>query len=375
MRLLLHPKKWFVFLTLSLFVSLAGVDKAQAQFDDAGEIIRAGTGDANLLLFEYLKPFGEGFGADLNSGWMNTARPYRTLGFDLRVNVGVAIVPTGDRNFNVDELTFENLERVDGPAESQTAFGESTPGSVMGVFGTNPFTNTRQEITRFTMPEGIGYPYVPAPMVQLTLGVPMDSDITVRYMPEVTVDDFSVNMFGIGAKHGLNQWLPGGNMLPVDLSVQVGYTKLTSGFNLDLMPEEGGDIYNPYEGQPQIWDGQSIDMEATGFTGNLLVGKRFPVLSIFGGVGFQTSNVSIKSPGAYPITSFNPDYNPTSTAPETREKRIERIDEPVSLSFDGSNSMHAIAGFRVRLAIVTISGSYTLAEYPVANLGVGLSFR
>jgi hypothetical protein len=59
-----------------------------------------------LLLFEYLKPFGEGFGADLNSGWVNTARPYGTLGFDLRVNVGVAIVPTGDRSFNVDELDF-----------------------------------------------------------------------------------------------------------------------------------------------------------------------------------------------------------------------------------------------------------------------------
>jgi hypothetical protein len=375
MKLQLPLKKLTLLLTLFMLVSLAGVQKAQAQFDDAGEIIRAGTSDANLLLYEYLKPFGEGFGADLNSGWVNTARPYGTLGFDLRVNVGVAIVPTGDRSFNVDELNFENLDRVDGPAESQTAFGEDTPGSVMGVFGTNPFTGTRQEITRFTMPEGIGYPYVPAPMVQLTAGVPMDTDITIRYMPEVTVDDFSVNMIGFGAKHGLNQWLPGGSMLPVDLSVQVGYTKLTSGFNLDLMPEEGNDIYNPFEGQPQIWEGQSIDMEATGFTGNLLVGKRFPIISVFGGVGFQTSNVSIKSPGAYPITSFNPDYDPTDGSEETREKRIERLDEPISLSFDGSNSMHALAGFRVRLAILTISGSYTLAEYPVANLGVGISFR
>ncbi|WP_416221645.1 DUF6588 family protein [Rhodohalobacter sp.] len=34
-----------------------------------------------------------------------------------------------------------------------------------------------------------------------------------------------------------------------------------------------------------------------------------------------------------------------------------------------------MAGFRLRLAVLTISGSYTLSNYPVANIGVGISFR
>lgn len=375
MTRILQFNKLLLFLTSVLLLSLASVDESEAQFNDSGEILKSGVNDANLLLYEYLKPFANGFGADLNTGWINTARPYRKLGFDLRVNAGVAIVPTGDRSFNVDEIDFENIERVDGPAEAQTAFGEDVPGPEMGIFGNHPTTGVRQEIARFTMPEGSGYPYVPAPMVQLTVGAVMDTDVSIRYMPTVTVDDFSVNMWGAGIKHGLNQWLPGGSMFPVDLSVQLGYTKLTSDYGLEVLPDEGTDIYNPYADNPGLWNDQSIDFEATGFTGNLFVGKNLPVISVYGGVGFQTSDVTIISPGSYPITSFNPDYDPFSGAEETREKIIERVDEPIDLSFDGTNSVHAIAGFRLRAAFFTLSGSYTLSNYPVANIGFGISFR
>jgi hypothetical protein len=364
-----------LFLSAFLMISFAGVKSATAQFGNTGEILLSGTQDANLLLEEYLKPFGNGFGADLNSGWINSGRPYRTLGFDLRISAALSIVPTGDRTFFVDDLNFQNLERVGGPDESQTAFGSDASGSVMGVFGTNPFTGLRQEITRFTMPQGSGYPYVPAPMVQLTVGAIKDTDVSIRYAPTVTVDEFSMNLFGFGVRHGLNQWLPGGGVLPVDISVQAGYTKLNSNFGLDLQPETGNDIYNPFSGTPELWSGQRIDMEASGFTGNLIVGKNLPIISVFGGVGFQTSTVSFASPGSYPITSFNPDYDPTSTAEDTRQRRIERLDDPISLEFSGENSVHALAGFRLRLGFIAVSASYTLSRYPVLNAGVGLSFR
>ena len=367
--------KRILFLPVILISVLLTFGNAQAQFADSGDILKAGATDGNLLLQEYLKPLANGFGADLNSGWINTARPYRTLGFDLRVSASIAIVPSGDRSFNIDDINFQNLERVGGPPEAQTAFGEDMSGPEMGIFGTNPVTGQRQEITRFTMPEGTGYPYVPAPMVQATVGIIKDTDVSIRFMPAVTVDDFSVSLFGLGFKHGLNQWLPGGALLPVDLSIQLGYTQLTSDYGFELLPDQGNDIYNPFSGNPSLWDSQAVEFDATGFTGNILVGKNLPVLSVFGGVGFQTSSITIVSPGSYPITSFNPDFNPADQSEETREKIIERIDDPIDLEFDGSNSIHALAGFRIRLGFIAVSGSYTLSDYPVANVGVGLSFR
>lgn len=375
MTTLLRIKKLTLFLTSFILISLTGLNSAKAQFGGSGDILLSGVNDANLLLKEYLRPFGNGFGADLNSGWVNSARPYRTLGFDLRVSVAGAYVPVGDRSFLVDNLEFENLQRVGGPAESQTSFGDNVPGSVMGVFANNPISNFPQEVTRFTMPQGSGYPYVPAPMLQLTVGAIKDTDVSLRYSPTVTMDDFSVSLFGVGVKHGLNQWLPGGALLPVDLSVQVGYTKLSSNFGLELRPEESEDIYNPFSGTPSLWDDQKIDFEATGFTGNLLVGKNFPMLAVFGGVGFQTSKVSFLSPGAYPITGFNPDFDFTDQSEETRQRIIERVDDPIDVSFNAENTVHALAGFRVRLGFVALSGSYTLSNYPVYNLGVGISFR
>lgn len=364
----------FLISALLLF-SISGIQTASAQLGDTGDILRSGAADANILLQEYLRPLGSGFGADLNSGWVNSGRPYRTLGFDLRVNVAVSIVPTGDRAFNLNDFNFQNIERVGGAAESQTAFGDNIPGSEVGIFGNNPLTGQREEITRFTMPEGLGYPYVPAPMIQATVGVIKDTDISLRFTPSVEIDDFSLNLFGIGVRHGLNQWLPGGALLPVELSVQAGYTKLTSNYGFNLQPDTGQDIYNPFSGTPAIWDNQKIDFEATGFTGNLIVGKTLPIISVYGGLGFQTSNVTILSPGSYPITSFNPNYDPTSNTEETREKVIERLDDPINISYDGANSLHAMAGFRIRLAILTISGSYTLSNYSTANVGVGISFR
>lgn len=363
------------FFSALLLLSFTGIQSASAQMGDTGDILRAGVADANILLQEYLRPLGSGFGADLNSGWVNSGRPYKTLGFDLRVNVAVSIVPTGDRAFNLNDFNFQNIERVGGATESQTAFGDNILGSEVGIFGNNPLTGQREEITRFTMPEGLGYPYVPAPMIQATVGVIKDTDISLRFTPSVEIDDFSLNLFGIGVRHGLNQWLPGGALLPVDLSVQAGYTKLTSGFGFDLQPDAGQDIYNPFSGTPALWDNQKIDFEATGFTGNLIVGKTLPIISVYGGLGFQTSSVTILSPGSYPITSFNPNFDPTSTTEETREKVIERLDDPINIAYDGANSIHALAGFRIRLAILTISGSYTLSNYSTANVGVGISFR
>ena len=360
---------------LSMLLANALVNTASAQFGDAGEILKSGVQDANLLMEEYLRPFGNGFGADLNSGWINSGRPYKTLGFDLRVSAAVSLVPTGDRSFLVDELQFQNLERVGGSSETQTAFGDDTPGAVMGVFGDNPFSGFREEITRFAMPEGAGYPYVPAPMVQLTVGAVKDTDVTLRYAPAISVDEFSMDLFGIGVRHGINQWLPGGAALPVDLSVQVGLTQLNSSFDLDVNPEQGNDVYNPFSATPGVWEDQSIQLEASGFTGNVIVGKNLPIISLYGGLGFQTSTVDLSSPGAYPITSFNENFDPLDGSEETRQRIIERIDDPINLSYDGSNSVHAFAGFRLRLGFIALSATYTQAKYPTLNAGVGLSFR
>lgn len=362
-----------------LLLLLIQAPKTQAQIGDAGEILRAGASDANLLMENYLKPFGAGFGADLNSGWVNTARAYKPFGFDLRANASVAIVPSSDELFSVTGLAFQELELLDGSSTTPTINGDDFSDTRLGKTFTYTDGNGNQqteELFSFVMPEGIGYPYVPAPMVQLTVGVVKDSDISLRYFPTYEVDDVgSIGLFGIGVKHGLNQWLPGGDALPVDLSVQLGYTKLSLDADFDVQPNIDNETEVPsgYEAGAARWNGQGVEFEATGFTGNVLVGKTLPIISLFGGLGFQSSSVSIKTPGNYPLVIPNENYDPLDS--NSKQKVVDSVASPIDFDLDGENSIHALAGFRIRLAILTISGSYTVAKYPVANVGVGISIR
>ncbi|MEX1212496.1 MAG: DUF6588 family protein [Balneolaceae bacterium] len=366
-----------------LALSVAVAPRAHAQLGDAGEILRSGANDANLLMENYLKPFGAGFGANLNAGWVNTARAYRPFGFDLRANAGVSLVPSADQSFNVTSLAFQEVSRLGGSATTPTISGDDFSDTQIGKEFTYTDGNGNQqteELFSFVMPQGIGFPYVPAPMIQLTVGAVKDTDVSVRYFPTYDIEDVgSIGMFGFGVKHGVNQWLPGGDMLPVDLSLQFGYTSLDVSAEFDVQPVIDGDTYAPsgYEAGAVRWNGQGADLKASGYTINALVGKTLPILSIFGGLGMESSKMTIKTPGNYPLTSPNDNYDPNAPAgsQESYTKAVESIAAPIDLNLDGENSFHAMAGLRIRLAILTISGSYTLAKYPVANVGVGISFR
>lgn len=357
-----------------IFLMFFSVEKTHAQVGDVGDLVRSGVDDSNLLMKSYLEPYIDGFGANLNTGWNNSARPYKKFGFDLRVNAALAFIPSSDDFFNIGALQtqFQEVEVLNGVDFTPTVAGESDTRAVIGRTFTNPSTGQQEELFSFELPDGTGFGYTPTPMVQATVGLIKDTDISLRFVPTISTPDVDgqVSLFGIGAKHGLNQWIPGGDLLPVDLSVQLGYTKFDFDIQTEVNPETGSDIYNPFNASE--WEDQEIVLKSSGYTANVLVGKSIPIVSVFAGVGFQSSTTEIAANGSYPVTAPNEEYNPT-TRPEP--KAIESVTDPINISVDGSNSVHALAGFRVRFGFIAISGSYTLSNYPVANVGVGLSFR
>lgn len=356
-------------------ISLATVGTSFAQLGDAGAILRAGADDANLLMENYLAPFGKGFGADLNTGWFNTAKPHKKLGFDISINVAGAIVPTSDQVFNVNDLNFNELELISGSPETPTISGSESSNTEMGITYTNPQTNQEETLTSFIVPGGTGFPYVPSPMIQASLGLIKDTDITVRYVPETDIDpiDGSVGLLGFGIKHGINQWLPGGGALPVDISVQFGYTTFNSDAGFEVLPENDPDTYNEFPAS--TWEGQGVELETSATTFNAIVGKTLPIISVYGGVGLESSTTTIASPGSYPLTVPNENYNNASDPSFGYPKVIERVDSPVDIEIEGDNSFRAFAGTRIKLAILQISASYTLSTYSSFNVGFGISFR
>lgn len=344
----------------SFLLILVLVKPAKGQLLDSGEILRAGSEDANLLLQEYLKPFGGGFGADLNSGWIISAKPLAKYGFDLRISASASFVPEKHQLFDVTDLNLRTVRLLEGPAQTPTAFGnDETETSILGS------VVDQAEIFSFKMPEGSGYHFVPAPMAQLSIGLPGHTQINIRYTPTVEIDnEYHFRVFGIGGMVGLNQLLFD-NHLPIDLSLQAGLMDLNADAALDVRPEDNPDVENSYPDSQ--WDGQGLDFNAKSFVTNVIVGKQFSALTLFGGIGYQTASTKIKTRGSYPV--IFPKSDPPDSGPS---EEIKSINNPLDFRLDGVNKLHALGGFQLKIAFISISAAYTIAEYPTLRAGVGI---
>lgn len=354
---------------------------AQAQVGDVGSILQASADDANILVKEYLKPFGSGFGASLNSGWTNVAQPHKTLGFDVTVSTGLAVVPTTDKTFDVTQIGLQELEVENGPNTLQTISGASDPEiTSLAAYEDIDGDGTREKLFGFDMPSGTGFGYVPAPELKAGIGIIKDTELMLRFVPKVNIRDYGTfEQFGVGAKHGINQWIPGGALLPVDISLMVGYTDQTVSSDFRLTGEDvivdPNNTENPYANQPETWDGQRVEINSEAYTVNALVGKSLPIISVYGGVGFESSNMAISTPGTYPTIGENPDFDQNNPNSGEEPLIVETLDKPINVSVDGENSFHALAGFRLRFTIFHVSASYKLAQYSTLNAGFGISFR
>jgi len=363
------PMKSILSIVILLFLGLL-YQPVHAQSVNPGDILLGGAADANLLLEEYFKPFGIGFGDGLNSGWFTSPKPHQKYGFDLRFGATAAIVPDFDRFFNIDQVPLQNLKHLGGPNETPTFFGDESPGSVLGETYTNPETGLEEELYSFNMPIGIDVPYVVTPMAQLTIGLIRDTDISFRFVPNITVaDDYDAGLFGFGFQHGLSQWIiPDSEKL--DISVQFGYTNFRSGIRYRVAPDGGPDIENNFD--RSTWDDQNMKMKSKAITSTLLFGRQMKIISFYGGIGLQNSLTTLDVNGSYPlvIPQDQDEYEPGGPT-----RRIFRVDDPVNLDFKNSTRLHYLVGTRIRVATLTLSASYTFARYNNLNVGFGVSFR
>lgn len=345
-----------IFAGILLFTSISL--PSFAQIDNIGELIRTGRADAEKLTRAYLKPLPSGFGGDINSGWFMNAKPHKKFGFDLQIRGAAAFVPSSDQTFDVNELNLQRARLADGETTSisPTIGGEDNSGPELVIEDENG-----DEVGRFNLPSGTGYNLVPAPMLQASVGLVRDTDITARFIPQSKTDNIEYGMLGFGVKHGINQWLPGGNLIPVDLSVMAGYTNIDVTGNLNLDPEG---IPADQEAATANYDNQEAKITLNTFTVKALVGKSLPFISVYGGVGYETSTFDLDVVGNYPVNVSTPLGN-----------GYDLVSDPIGYEEDGNNTFSLLAGANLKLLFFNIFAEYTLADYSVLNAGIGFSFR
>jgi len=152
------------------------------------EFIYGGLDDAEMILQEYLKPYANILGSDLNAGWYNTARPHKLGGLDVTATVSWAKAPASTLTYDLGLLNLHGTIEPNPDTQAPTVAGEQEDRpsisytQMVDIGGGNM---QEVEYSNLTVPNGTGLDYIPLPMAQLTVGLPFGTDVSARFVPSV----------------------------------------------------------------------------------------------------------------------------------------------------------------------------------------------
>jgi len=256
----------------------------------------------------YMQPLADVFSADLNSGLFQAGRLSR-VGFHVTIGVQGIVAPIGD-----EEKTFL--------AQTEEPFSPQQTAKVPTVFGKNEVVSvTGSGGTLYNFPGGFDMKMLPLVVPQVSLGSILGTEATVRYfMANVGEDIGDLTLTGIGVRHSLSQYLP---LSPLDFSIGV----FSQTFKV-------GDI---------------VDAKTLYY--GLQAGKAFGPLSIYGGAGYESADVSI-------------------------EYEQDTGDQVTKISFDlkAKKQMRYTVGIGVKLAILKIHADVNLAAQKTFCAGFGFGW-
>ncbi len=326
----------------------------------------------------YVDPFAQSMMVDFNGGWFHKVPKSKFLGLDLEFGfVGMGTFFNSDqKTFQTDNASFrftdaqaeELIAGVTYPASAHDQLIDQITGqdffvnfsgpTIIGkeydaVTGENSinvnFQGTvipvstvggSQDITipAKSVPLKIGgilsdLPAMPLAAPQLTLGTIAGTQLSFRYLPEMTTTDQigNIKYSGFGIQHNPMYWSP--IKIPVDVALAF-FTQ-----NLKV-----GEI-----------------AEISGSTIGINVAKTFgaKLLSVtpYGGLASESAKVK-----------FHYNYVPEVASGSTAV--------PVKVAFDikGENTTRATLGLSFRLAIINLNFDYNLGKYSSGTFGFMFNF-
>ena len=212
------------------------------------------------------------------------------------------------------------------------------------------------------MPEG-KTSVIPAPQLQLTVGILQNTDVTLRAIPKIKLGDDigSVSMIGFGIKHDIMQDFAGGagKLIPFNLAIALGYTRLNMDIPLDVQPEAGS---VPAPGsQSADFSNQHIDGHFNAFQIQAIISKKITAFTPFFALGYNTSKTKASTIGNYPI----------NTGEIAGQNYYETFTNPINIKQTSINGLSADLGFQLELSYFRFYASYSAAEYQSVNAGIG----
>lgn len=324
-----------LFLTLTLKLG------AQENFEIKNYLV-LGVEAAEDLASLYLEPLSEGLLYGLTGAWNNSAVVKQKWEMDIALVANGSFVPQEKLFKEMDISAIDNLE----------VLGGSNLVRIPSILGSEEsevtFVATRDnEEFVFDAPTGIGLfstNLLPNAFLQTNLGLPMNSEFSLRLFPKISVEDASIGVIGFGLKNELTQSLKGLRNLPVAISAFVAFTRLDADYDFDTDGFVTG-------------ESQSIDASLNSWLFEVLTSTKFPVWNVYGGLGYVTGKSNYVLEGTYIIA--------------TEEETIQ-FENPFDVQSSISGLLGSVGG-SVKLNRFKLNLDYTFQGFN--NLAFGLHYN
>lgn len=309
--------------------------------------------DESQNLFErYLKPALKGSIYLMNSGWYSTAKVHKKLGFDLTISLNSVVVPDGEKSFDISNFKLIESEIKNLPS----IFGDSK-NEELNVIIPKSDLHPQLKATFFSpggikdqLPLGI----VSSPSIQVSIGLPFKSEVTLRYLPEYNRNRVYFSNYGIGFKHDILQYFTFLKKIPsLNVSAFGAYSIMS--INYDIQSAER------FRGINQI-----TEFDITNYKFQILTSFNLKIIEFYGGIGISGGNSSFSINGEYEL-----DYVVDG---DSNTKFPIKISDPVKINY----SIHELSknfGFKFKFLFLHAFIDYTLQEYDVVTIGTSINFR
>ena len=339
-------------ITSILFFTLFFVSSLKAQ--DVQNILLANTKDASKLTSAYMSPAMKGLIYSMNGGWYHTAKVHKKLGFDITIGANASFIPSKDDIFDISKLGLESTIVAPGSSSITPTLTGDNDAPTASLITTVSADGTPLAVPlEFDMPEGVSDDLplnaMPAPAVQIGIGLPFKFEAMLRMVPKVGSDDVKGGLFGIGVKKEITKLLGPLDKTPLHLSLLAAYTNMSVDYDFDA---SSGDISTTNGG---------AEFKLNSYTIQAIASVNLPIINFYGGVGYNGGNTEVNMVGDYVLNYGN-------------GVPAETISDPFSIK-NSTGGFNATVGTRLSLGFFKIYGSYTVQEYNTLNAGIAFSFR
>lgn len=244
---------------------VSNISFAQSDINDLIE-------DMLLIADNFAAPGAEGATLQSTAGWFSSASTLDKWQVEVSVHGNALFVPSSKQNKLINNNQFNILEvsSPNGNALLPTVYGGDTDVVYEGSIFRQDF--------EFDAIDGLDKGVVLHAFPQVTVGLPFMTEIAVRYLPEVFINDVGISTLGVGLKHNFSQYIYK-RFNPEDF--QFALVANYSNFQADYK-------FLPID--IQIANLNRIEVDANMYNIQVIGSRLYDNFEVMGGVGYTNSN-------------------------------------------------------------------------------------